>query len=130
MDGDVVNISSRIRFDKVLRGWTMDSSQRSINIISNAPSTFSHYIHLRQIANISTQGLEMTKDVTIRGFLFIINSGTSGIVTVGKYNTTYMFKLKPGEFMLIKPQKSAILYVQSTVDNTPIDLLMIQKMVI
>lgn len=127
MEGDQVSIKCTLKFDRIGSKWALDSSKRVVNIASTA-SGYSHYLHLRQIVGTTPEGLEIIHDVTVRGFLYIINRSASGIITFGKYGETYMFMLKPGEPMIIRPQRSGTFMVVSTEADTPIDIFLLQEM--
>lgn len=126
MDGDTLSIKCSLKFDKVGGEWSLDSSKRVLSIASGG-SGFSHYVHVRQLVGTSPEGLNLIHDVTIRGYLYIINRSTSGIITLGKYGETYMFMLKPTEIMIIRPQLFTFMVVSTEVD-TPIDLFLLQEM--
>ncbi len=126
MEGDVVSLKCSLRFDRVGGEWALDSSKRLVNIAS-ALSNFSHYIHVRQIVGTTPSPLDLIHDVTIRGFLYIINRSATGIITLGKFSETYMFMLKPTEPMIIRPQLFTFMVV-STEEDTPIDLFIVQEM--
>ena len=126
MVGDRVDLKCTLKFDKIGGEWSLDSSKRIVSIASDV-STFSHYIHLRQIVGTTPESLEIIHDVTIRGFLYIINRSPTGIITLGKFGETYMFKLKPTEPMIIRPQLFTFMVV-STEADTPIDLYLVQEM--
>jgi hypothetical protein len=126
MEGDQVSIKCTLKFDRVGGHWALDSSKRIVNIAS-VISSFGHYIHLRQIVGTTPESLQIIHDVTIRGFLYIINRSTTGTITLGKFGETFMFMLKPTELMLIRVQLFTLMVVSTEVD-TPIDLFLLQEM--
>ena len=126
MEGDQVSIKCTLKFDRVGGEWALDSSKRIVNIAS-ITSGYRHYIHLRQIVGTTPESLDLIHDVTVRGFLYIVNRSTTGTITLGKFGETYMFMLKPTETMIIRPMLFTFMVV-STEEDTPIDLFLVQEM--
>lgn len=125
MTGDLLDVSCRLLFNKIGRTWSLDSSKRSILISSESSIAIVHYHHVRQKVGTSEVGLELLHSAIIGGYFYVVNRGSSGVITFGFYGQTHMFKLKPGEPMLARKITPETFGVISTEADTPVDVFLL-----
>lgn len=117
------NVLARLKFDKVIKEWSMDSRKRVLSMLLDDPLLVYHHIHLRQIVGTAEEYFYIGHIVTLWNVL-IINRDANNTITYGRYGETHMFKLKPGEIAFVSPKLSFLTFgIQASANDTKVDFI-------